>query len=198
VEERYPYFERCCAVINENVQVLNISGDSKTLLTSCDTVLTNLKPLLEMELKGITGWLDTPVHEAYAEVEATREELVEEMAKEHMDEIKRDADIAEAGTDKVEVIHGGITDFEDMEGDFGPHAVITQNIRVLKALAYNVQFKGFLEAARKAEIKKEYKEALEQYEEALSFLMDNNVKDSAQAKTVAQLEQKIAFLEQRD
>jgi len=52
VEERYPYFERCCTIINENVAVLNISGDSKTLLGCCDTVLTNLKPLLEMELKG--------------------------------------------------------------------------------------------------------------------------------------------------
>jgi hypothetical protein len=198
IDERFPYFERCCTVINKTVALLNEPSGRQTILNHCDTLLTNLKPLHEMELKGIAGWLDKPASEAIAEVEATRGELIEEMAHELTEEVQKEADRAAIAPAKVDALNRGIAELEALEKEFGKYDVIAQNIRVLKAVAYNVNLKKFMDAAKKAEAEENYITALGQYREALFLLKDEHVKDSAQAKTIAQLEQKIAFLKQQE
>jgi len=197
IDDRYPYFERCCKIINENVKILNISNDTHILLTCCDTLLDNLKPLQEIESAGIPGWLDKPVVEAIAEVESTRNDLIQEKAQDHIGDVKREVGRLASGYAKIDTLTRGIMKLEDMERDYGTHEIIEKNKRILKALAHNVQAKEFLNAARQAEAVENFKEALDQYKEALDFSKHEHVKDSAQAKTIAQLEQKIAFLEQR-
>ena len=190
----YPQIHREREIIQESQAIIESSKNWKTKLTRYGVIAEMLGRLQKYEQKGIQGLFTQPIPQCLREIQEDRERLIQEVVEETETKARDRAEVASTVATKVSAAKRGIQALHKLQEEVGEHPAIDHAKAGLKEYAREIEFTSYIDAAQKAEFKRNHKKALDQYLEALYALKTDNVPDETQAKTIAELEEKIAAL----
>jgi hypothetical protein len=165
----------------------------KTGLARLKHVADNIAELEKFEAKGIQP-LAKPLSEMKRMHDQARETIISEGIKDVYEEARAKAQLATTTAGKVGAVNKGILELRELSQETGRHQVLEKAAAQLKAYAHHLQFKAMIDDGEKAEFKGNLKKALDQYQEALFFVMKDDIPDSEQAGLIEKLKRKVEQL----
>jgi len=187
--------DSCSRVIQDSMRLAHDGKTFKTRLSRCELVIERAKTLRDYERRGIPTISPSPSKLA-SEYRAYRSEIILEEAQRAADKSIQKADVAATPRTKQSALSSGLLKIQEIAEHLDDPSYAGALIANQQSLIHHATLNGFLEAARKAEFKGNRKKALDQYQEALYFVLNDAVPDEDQAEEIADLKAKIDELQQ--
>lgn len=182
-------------LIQESLEIILRSKNLDTKLSRCDFVVEVAQRLHEeYESKGLNLFGFQPLSFA-AEYGRKRGEILLEGLTADLKATLDKASLAATLTSKINVLAKMLGRVREYKGNMSDGEALKPIEQQLIGAIHAVKLQAFLEAAQKAEYKRQPKKALDQYLEALYFLEHDEIDDSRQRKDMAAIQVKIAELE---
>jgi hypothetical protein len=182
-------------VINESVKLVENSKNLDTQLSRCDTIIENAQALMKYEDKHIT--VTNPQPSQYiSHYTSIKTSLVDTGLA---DEVRRAFEKSNIGTTsnaKTSPLVKVALRINDYRQKYPGNKKLELLERGVKKSIGEIQFQSIIKNAHLAEFKGNKKKALDQYYEALFFLINDDIPDSFQANEISEIEAKIKELSQ--
>lgn len=184
-----------CRVLKESVELAQEGKTVKTRVSRCDLAIEHAEYLLPFEEKGINTVDPTPT-KILKHLRSLRTEIVVTEASLLADKAIAKSKIATTARSKENAVAAGLLKIREFAGGYGlsEDPAISSLEDTLRSEIHRVTLSNFEEAAQKAEFKGNTKKAIDQYQEALFFLLNDDVDDSQQQAEIARIEGKIEEL----
>ena len=182
-------------VINESVEILKKTKSLGTALSRIDIMVEHARELKKFHDKCPN--LITPSPDEIIQIcKRSRNEFIEKFTLEEIEKHKIKAELVASPTSKITELTKALIKIKDAQDKCeGVSQALSNKEKSIQSIIHKYKLEGFLEAAKKAEFKKQYKKALDQYQEALYFLKNDDVPDIKQSEQITLLENKIKELE---
>lgn len=164
-----------------------------TRLSRCDLVVEHAGALLEYEREEIPTISPAP-STLVDEYSRLRSSIIMEEANTAADKSISKADLATSVRSRENALAGGLLKIQEITSNLEDPEDAQDLVRRHRKLIHQTKLDGFLEAARKAEFKGNAKKAIDQYQEALYFILNDDVSDDEQKQEITDIEAKIAKL----
>lgn len=184
-----------CRVLQESVKLAQEGKTVKTRVSRCDVAIEHIEYLLQFEEKGIETVSPSPT-ELLEQCRSLRTEIVITEASKLAEKAIEKSKVATTAKSKENAVTAGllkVRDFADSYGQSEEPAIISLE-DTLRSEIHRVTLSNYEEAAQKAEFKGNIKKAIDQYQEALFFLLNDDVDDSQQQSDINRIEAKIKEL----
>lgn len=183
-------------ILKESMRLAHEGKTFKTRLSRCDLVLEEAEALLAYEKKKIPTVTPAPsaIASHYREF---HDDLIMEEAESIAEKSSAKANIAGSVRSHEAALANGLLKIQEITANLIDFERGTNLIETHQFLIHQNKLGGFLEAARKAEFKGNRKKALDQYQEALYFILHDDVPDGEQKKQITEIEEKIKQLSEK-
>ena len=152
--------------------------------------------LIKYEQRGIWN-LEFSPQRLVQSFTARREELYLEDAKSVAADAIKKARIASSARSAANLLGKAVVKIEGVLGGVLDKTPFHNLCDSLRTEALKMQLYEFIQSAKKAEFKGNMKKAIDQFQEALFFLLNDDIPDEKQEKAISWLKKKIAELEQK-
>ena len=181
-------------IIKDSAELVNKSKNWKTRLSRCDLGIEKAEELMPLEDKGILT-ASPSIAQILQDFKDSREEVIRSAIEKTYEDARAKAQTAATPRSQITAAKKGLLNLRQVYEEVGNHPLIPKVANRLKEYAHGLELNTYITAAQKAEFKKNYKKALDQYQEALFFLKTDDIDDSLQADIIGKLERKIRELE---
>lgn len=180
-------------VIGSSREVANNAKNWRTKASRIDLMVRHLEHLQQYEQRGILS-LDPPGPQALQDLERARRDAAIEAAETEVSKALASAETATTPKTKVNRASKALLALDAIRREIADYEELVPHEQQIRRFMHEANLNGFLDAARKAEFKGNKKKALDQYQEALFFLLNDDVDDSLQSEHIKSLEAKICQL----
>jgi hypothetical protein len=182
--------------IARQAKAVNLPGKFENRVQRCDVAIRHLKTLADYERRGIPI-RDFSPSSFLQEYHQTRERILTEGFEKLVSDALARAEVAPTPAARIAQASYALIRLRDFREQGARPGHLETLERKLKDFVHTTQLNAYLEKANKAEFKRQYKKALDQFREALYFLKHDEVDDKLQAAHIGEIEKKIAELESR-
>jgi hypothetical protein len=180
-------------IVQESFGIIRKSTNTKTQLSRCKLMLEMLNDLLPYSDMGIPMF-QVPVRSLISSVEEMRIAIVKEGTEKQAEAHLLKAESAATKATKVTAATRALQEVQAAKAELGDDEELLElEIRV-KEFLHSTNLNAFLDTARKHEFKGNKKKALSEYQEALYFLLTDEIDDAQQQEIIAEVKGKIEQL----
>lgn len=198
VQQIYPTIIRMLDIFNESQKIIKESKNYKTRLSRCELINSILERLAPYEAIGLTeDVFPIKIQEILNINVNTKKIIIKEAIYSTYEDIRTKVNASSSPKTKINACNNGLLKFRELSKEFGNLKEIVKVETELRKLAHTLEFNSFIEQAKKAEFKENFKKALDRYQEALFFLKSDDIDDSEQKDSIEKLELKISDLKLR-
>lgn len=183
-------------IIEDSMQLAREGKTFKTRLSCCELVLEHSKALENYESKGIPT-INPPPSQIVREYSAYRDDLIIEEANKVAEKAIGKAEVATTHRGRESALASGLLKVREINCFLNDVSKGKGLESKLQELIHKAKLDGFLDAARKAEFKGQMKKAIDQYQEALYFILHDDIPDELQKGEIAEIDAKIKTLSQQ-
>lgn len=177
-------------IINESQEIVNKTKSFGTKHRRIDVIIMQLKDLkIKYEDKGISA-VEGDLSLGIQEAERARADFIDEEVKFIIDSVLAKSKLAETKASKLSPLKKGIEKIREMSS-IGESRDFKEDEKQLWGIVHEIELNHYLEEAKKAEFKGNRKKALDQYQEALYFLMNDDIPDELQKNNMDNIKAKI-------
>ncbi len=123
--------------------------------------------------------------------------ILEEMEKQVADALAKGEMVASRAR-KLNQASAVLPNLHDFKGQVRNPEPLNELEQKVKDFIHKTLLEGYLEAAEKAEFKRQRKKAVDLYREALYFLKHDDIDDRLQAENIVEIQGKLTELEKAD
>jgi len=189
--------------VSPRIRILKESADLalngktyKTRINRCDFVLEIADYLKKYEDNDI-NFLEPPPSEIIKQFKKLREEIIMDEIEGIVKKAISKAKLVTGIRSKENAIANCILKVQEIMAELNDKTKAEVIIKKLKGIIHKLKYENFIEAAKKAEFKGNLKKALDQYQEALFYLLNDEVPDELQKDKIDKLKMKIGGLKNR-
>lgn len=180
-------------LVQDCMRLVDNSKNLDVQLSRYEFLMENLRGLLHYEQKTISTISPLPSF-LIGQYEGKRDRLVIDHLTALFDAAKSKAPVGSSAKSIIGRLNKVLMKLRDHQQKLQAKTAIARLERSIVDEIHRVQFEGYLEAAKKAEFKRQKKKALDQYYEALYFLRHDEIDDTFQSEHIAKIEAKISEL----
>ena len=182
-------------VLKDSLKLAEEGKTVRTRLSRCDVAIEHLEYLLEFEEKGIKTIIPYP-SSLLKKMRWLRTENIVTEASTITEKAIEKSKLATTAKSKENAVAAGLMKVRDLASSNGltDDPAIASLEDKLRSEIHRVTLANYEEAAQKAEFKGNTKKAIDQYQEALFFLLNDDVDDSRQQSHINRIEAKIKKL----
>lgn len=182
-------------VLQDSVKLAKEGKTVATRISRCDLAIEHTEYLLQFEEKGIETISPYPT-ELLTQLRSARTEIVVTEASILTEKAIQKSQVATTPKSKENALTAGLLKVRELANNYelSGDLEIKSLEDTLRSEVHRATLAGFEEAAKKAEFKGNTKKAIDQYQEALFFLLNDDVDDSQQRADIARIEGKIKEL----
>lgn len=181
-------------IISESGSIIDRGKKLDTRLARCDLIIQLAEDLSRYETRGIWNLDFSPTSLRNSFIKKREELLIEDANAAATMAIEKSRHSSSAKT-AIGLLSKAIIRIEGYIKEVQNTAPLLDNCDQLRAEAHRTQLCDFVNSAKKAEFKGNKKKAIDQYKEALYFLLNDDVPDERQEKAIRWLRNKVAELE---
>ncbi len=183
-------------LIVESGRLVEESKNLPTRISRCNLVIQLASDLIKYEERGIWN-LEFSPRSLVRTFSARKDELYLEDATSVAQATVKKAQVSTSAKSATNLLGKAVVKIEGYYGDVVNKAPFHQLCDSLRAEAHKLQLYEFIQSAKKAEFKGNAKKALDQFQEALFFLMNDDIPDEKQEKAITWLKSKITELKRK-
>lgn len=182
-------------VLKESVELARGGKTFATRLSRTDVATKHAQELLQYERAGVPTLSPEP-SELLDMLGRHRRELVEDEIRTITDKALEKSQLASTARTKERALATAVLKVREVvaAAGYGDDVSSTQESS-LHSEIHRVKLDAFVDAARKAEFKGNTKKAIDQYQEALFFLRNDEIRDADQERVIGEIETKLKELQ---
>lgn len=180
-------------IISESAKIIAKSKKLDVQLSRYDLMIEQLEALKQYEEKGIPT-VDEPPSKWLQECKKRKDEFIYEGLKLELKDAQNKTEITTSMTAKINQLSKVLVKIREYKDKIKNPSDLNLLEKTASDFIHKIQLNSYLDAANKAEFKRQPKKALDQYYEALYFLKHDDIDDSFQKEHISNIEQKIAEL----
>jgi len=180
-------------VLEDSIRLAEEGKTFKTRLSRCELAEERAQELRKYETMGIPTITPAP-SSLGPQLQSMRDKIIIEEAEKVAEKSMAKAEVAATPRSKQTALSSALLKIQEILEHLADPSRGLGIIAVQKSQIHRATLSGFLEAAHKAEFKGNKKKALDQYQEALYFVLNDDIPDGEQKGVIAELESKIAEL----
>lgn len=169
-------------VIQESIKIAETTKKFDTKIGRLETIIAMADRLMEYHQKGIPTVSPSPP-ELAAKTQRILNDVVLERAQEIIDKAVDRSQTAATPTGRLSAISKAQAEIRDLARQY-PTNGLQKKEEALSAARLAVEVHNHIEAAKKAEFKKQHRKALDAYREALYILTEGGHRDDAATRDV--------------
>lgn len=181
-------------IINDSKRIIDESKKLDTQLSRCDLILANLRELIKYADRRIITIQPSPDESIYIWME-NRDKIIFESIEHEVKDTLAKVKIASSVKTKINQLSKILLQIREYKNKSNNKNLLLSLEKEITDYIHKTQLNFYLDEAKKAEFKGQKKKALDQYYEALYFLMHDEIDDSLQAEIISTIEVKIKELE---
>lgn len=193
-EDVHMVVKRHLEIIQESQKIVLSSKNINTKLSRLDVIIDNAKSISKYEEK-IPGIVSPSTSEIIRVCLSDKKEIILESVYSTVSKHQNKAELAVTLKSKINELNKillKLNEAKSILGEYPQKLIIIE--RSIRSEIHKIKLNNIIEAAKKAEFKGQVKKAIDQYQEALYFLKTDDVDDSSQKQSIAEVEKKIAEL----
>lgn len=180
-------------IVGDSAKIVDESKNLETRLSRLALLLEHANALCKYEQRGIPV-LNPPASALIEKCQGKREQIISEGLRAIVEEAERKSAAATTVQSRITPLSKALLKIREYAEKVDDRSSLTSTEKGVMDNIHRIQLDGYLDQARKAEFKGQKKKALDQYYEALYFLKHDDIDDSLQQESIAQIEAKIAEL----
>lgn len=191
-----PDIQRRVQLINDSMSVIEHSRKFDTKLSRMELIISLAEELQEYEEKGIPSLTPHP-SALLIQMQEEKNNLIMEEIEILIEQVNDKISVINNQTTKINHLSKTLIKIKEYQKHLSDPRRIDSYVKEILDRIHNLQLTNYLDLAKKAEFKKQYKKALDQYYEALYFLKNDDIDDSLQMNHIHFIEYKIAELNEK-
>jgi len=183
-------------ILSDSINLAKNSKTFKTRLSRCDLVIEHAEALLEYEKKGIPTISPLP-SKLLKEFSEYHDTIIIEEAMQIFGKAQKKAEVSTSFKTIENTYVNALLKIDEVFSFLKDKNKGIELKNKLKSLIHSTKLNGFIDVAKKAEFKGQIKKAVDQYQEALYFILNDNIPDEQQKDKIQEIENKINSLSEK-